>query len=71
MGLYRDNGKDNGNYYIGAIYIYMYMYMYIRGNYHIVCWGFMGMMEKNMETFLMGCRGSRSTMTQHFVGIDR
>ena len=31
LGLYWDNGQENGSYYsiIGHIYIYMYIYMYI------------------------------------------
>ena len=33
MGLYRDNGKENGSYYNGVVY-----------------WGYIGIMEKKMET---------------------
>ena len=40
LGLYRDNGKQNGNY-------------YNRVNIGI-CWGFIGIMEKEMETTING-----------------
>ena len=30
LGLYKDNGEENGN-------------------CHVVCWGYIGIMEKNME----------------------
>ena len=45
MGIYRDNGKENGNYrdyrdYVG----------YILGLY----WGNIGIMEKKMETTILG-----------------
>ena len=41
LGLYRDNGKENGNYFIIAGYIG-------------VIWG---IMEKKMETTIMGYMG--------------
>ena len=42
-GLYRDNGKENGNYFNG-------LYRDYRGLY----WGNIGIMEQKMETSLMG-----------------
>ena len=45
LGLYGDNGQENGNYYNG----------FYRG---IVCWGYnMGIMDKKMETTIMGYIG--------------
>ena len=40
FGLYRDNGKENGN------YIMVYIGIIIQGIY----WGYIGLMEKEMET---------------------
>ena len=44
MGLYWDNGKENGNYYNG-LYIGVMLGLY---------WGYIGRMEKKMETTIMG-----------------
>ena len=42
MGLYRDNGKEYGNYYNGLYRDYrVYIGLY---------WGYIGIMEKKMET---------------------
>ena len=47
QGLYWDNGKENGNYYKG-------LYRDYRG---IVFKGYIGRMEKKMETTVMGYIG--------------
>ena len=43
LGLYWENGKENGNYYNG-LYIGVMLGLY---------WGYIGRMEKNMETTIM------------------
>ena len=43
MGLYWDNGKENGNYYNG-------LYRGCIGLY----WGYIGIMDKKMETTILG-----------------
>ena len=40
LGLYRDNGKENGNY---CSWVYIGIY-----------WGYRGIMEKKMETTAIG-----------------
>ena len=45
LGLYWDNGKENGNYQNGGC-VCVYIYIYIYGLY----WGYIGIMEKKMET---------------------
>ena len=45
MGLYLDNGKENGNYYSG-------LYRDYRES-----WGYFGIMEKRIETTIVGYRG--------------
>ena len=44
-GLYRDNGKEHGNYYI----VY-WGNGKEHGNSYMVYWGYIGIMEKKMET---------------------
>ena len=44
MGLYRDNGKENGNY--SSILGIMEKKMKTT----LACWGYIGIMEKTMET---------------------
>ena len=46
LGLYWDNGKENGNYYNGLYRGYIGLY-----------WGYIGIMEKKMETTIMGYIG--------------
>ena len=50
IGLYwgsmGDNGKENGNYYNGLYRVYIGLY-----------WGYIGIMEKKMETTIMGYIG--------------
>ena len=61
IGFYSDSGKENGNCHMA----------YSDGNYHIVCWGYMGITENgNYSNGLLGtsimnaeagvCRGSAS-----------
>ena len=62
LGLYRDNGKEHGNYFMVYIGIYFGLYRdngQERGNYFMVyigiigyILGYIGIMEKNMETTL-------------------
>ena len=42
LGLYGDNGKENGSYYI------------IIEQYRVYYWDYMGMMEKKMEVTILG-----------------
>ena len=58
LGLYRDNGKEDGNYY-NVIGVILGLYRdngKEDGNYYNVkelYWGYIGIMEKNMETTIM------------------
>ena len=47
LGLYWDTGKENGNYQNGGC---VCVYIYIYGLY----WGYIGIMEKKMETTKTG-----------------
>ena len=42
LGLFRDNGKENENYYSGD---------YIGSG--IICWGYIGIMENKMEATML------------------
>ena len=46
MGVYWDNGKENGNYYLG---FRVYSPPYVDG-----IWVYIGIMEKKMETTIWG-----------------
>ena len=66
MGLYRDNGKENGNYrdYIGFRVYWGYIgimekkmettTMGLYRDYRVYYWGYIGIMENQMETTMMG-----------------
>ena len=43
LGLYWDNGKENRNYYNGL--------------YRVLYWGYIGILEKKIETTIMGYIG--------------
>ena len=57
-----DNGKENGSNsiigYILGLYGGVYRDNGNHGSYYIVYWGYIGIMEKKVETIIMGlCRG--------------
>ena len=57
LGLYRDNGKENGNYYNGLYRGYMGVYRdngKENGNYYSILGVYMGIMENQMETTIVG-----------------
>ena len=60
LGLYWDNGKENGNYY-SMLGLY-WDNGKENGNYYSILglyWGYTGTMEKKMETTIMGDIGVR------------
>ena len=58
LGLYWDNGKEHGNYYMGVCR---------------VRWGYIGIMEKKMETTILGLlntsHGSKRNVLNFGLGI--
>ena len=67
LGLYRDNRKENGNYSI--VYCFFRDIEKEHGNYYITYWGYIGVIEKRMETTMMGYVGGLgSRMRQQWVG---
>ena len=55
-GSYWENGKENGNYWDYRGYIGLILGLY-RDYRVIICWGYIGMMEKKIETTKMGYIG--------------
>ena len=46
LGLYRNNGKENGNY-----------YLWLYGDFRGIYWGYIRIIENKMETAIMGYIG--------------
>ena len=50
LGFFWDNGKENGNYYSVQVRLYWDHFRVLMGLYCRLYWGYMGIIEKEMET---------------------